>query len=97
MNYKINFNKSIKDKETNILRYYNKDNKKQNNQSSLQHITKRTKKHKHIHKTIPADLNTEQPTLPLSTKLTKTNKQIPIHIPNVGEETNKKNKYVNMD
>ena len=44
-NYKINYNKSIKDKEKKILEYYKRKSNLEVNKNQLPKLKKRTKKH----------------------------------------------------
>jgi len=44
-NYKINYNKSIKDKEKKILEYYKRKSNLEANKNQLPKLKKRTKKH----------------------------------------------------
>jgi hypothetical protein len=91
MQAKINYNKSIKDKEKKILEYYKSKSKIESNQ--IPKFKKRTKKHiptTHIQETeqkineLTKSINSTK-----STKLTKT-AQLPIHEPT-------KPKIVEMD
>ena len=43
-NYKINYNKSIKDKEKKILEYYKRKSNLETNKNQLPKLKKRTKK-----------------------------------------------------
>lgn len=69
-NYKINYNKSIKDKEKKILEYYKRKSNLEANKNQLPKLKKRTKKHLQNNYIKKIETETDQK-INDSTKLTK--------------------------
>ena len=92
-NYKINYNKSIKDKEKKILEYYKRKSNLEANKNQLPKLKKRTKKHLQNNHIKEKEMETEtDQKINDSTKSSKLTKTAKLPIP---EPT--KPKVVEMD